>query len=46
MRVIMTISLLANLLFALTLYNAFQRYDTLLTWACSVGNGGYECREE
>jgi hypothetical protein len=45
MKHFLIISLLANALLSIGLYQYVSSYDLLLTWACENGNGGYECGE-
>jgi hypothetical protein len=45
-RIILALSLAANMLLGTSLYHYASDYDSLLTWACEQGNGGHECGED
>lgn len=45
-KVILSVSLVLNMLMAAAIYEYRADYETLLAWACDAGNGGYECGEE
>jgi hypothetical protein len=45
MRVVLVLSLLVNVLMAISLYYYAADYESLRVWACDHGNGGYECGE-
>lgn len=45
MRVVLILSLIANLLMGISLYYYAADYESLRQWACDHGNGGHECGE-
>jgi hypothetical protein len=45
-KIILAVSLVANAALVVVAWQYRADYETLLTWVCDAGNGGYECGEE
>ena len=46
LRLFLAVSIFANALLGVALYQSSADYGRLLNWACDHGNGGYECGED
>jgi hypothetical protein len=45
-KLILTVSLIANIVLVSAAWHWRDNYESLLVWACDNGNGGSECGEE
>jgi hypothetical protein len=45
-KLILIVSLAANIALSAMAWQYHANYESLLVWACAMGNGGHECGEE